>query len=341
MLDANCVVMSPMDARSWATFAEIYAFNLCCGGTFQANLFSRREIPLQTPAAVDARHQPHCLPARHYPPAQDAEFSLSRVIQHTNSASTVPVGGALMISDSGQRYHSVAAGHWHLSSRMLQRHPSTSLSLLWTLLMCAVAVVAAAGAATVQPAQMSLGAVVVLQRAVPCFFVVSGGALSTSQLLVVLLALLLLHCTRAVVASSPGDTARTVVQVSVPSSGSNFTRGATRPEQQWHPRSSRLVTQAAAVYLVMLACLLSGSNGAVSAAQKTALTDLYTATNGASWSAACKTNWNTGDPCVNAWAKVTCDTGKTKITYVAVMGSSCRAVLSLGQRLPSCALACA
>ncbi len=49
--------------------------------------------------------------------------------------------------------------------------------------------------------------------------------------------------------------------------------------------------------------------------QLLALTDLYSATNGSGWSV--KTNWLTGDPCVNAWFGVMCDAPtNASITYV-------------------------
>ncbi|CAI2362792.1 unnamed protein product [Moneuplotes crassus] len=46
-------------------------------------------------------------------------------------------------------------------------------------------------------------------------------------------------------------------------------------------------------------------NQATSAAEKQALVDLYTSTDGANWLV--KTNWNTGDPCQNSWYGIMCN----------------------------------
>ena len=74
--------------------------------------------------------------------------------------------------------------------------------------------------------------------------------------------------------------------------------------------ASEGVTVATLVLLGLIAAC--GVNAAVSASEKTALTDLYAATGGASWTT--KTNWGTGDPCTNSWYGITCNTGSTAVS---------------------------
>ena len=55
-------------------------------------------------------------------------------------------------------------------------------------------------------------------------------------------------------------------------------------------------------------------NAAVPLSEKNALEDLYTTTNGASWTIS--TNWNTDDPCENNWSGITCNAGNTNVTRI-------------------------
>jgi len=61
-----------------------------------------------------------------------------------------------------------------------------------------------------------------------------------------------------------------------------------------------------------LAC--GTAQAAVPQAQTDWLADLYTSTQGASWTN--RTNWLTGDPCDNNWFGITCNAGKTSVTII-------------------------
>jgi hypothetical protein len=50
-------------------------------------------------------------------------------------------------------------------------------------------------------------------------------------------------------------------------------------------------------------------------AQRQALVDLYTSTNGSSWTYT--TNWLNGDPCADFWAQVRCNPNLTTVTCVS------------------------
>ena len=60
---------------------------------------------------------------------------------------------------------------------------------------------------------------------------------------------------------------------------------------------------------VALALLINPASAALRPSDKTALQELYAATDGASWTT--NTNWMVGDPCSNQWFGVTCTTSAT------------------------------
>jgi hypothetical protein len=66
---------------------------------------------------------------------------------------------------------------------------------------------------------------------------------------------------------------------------------------------------------IVIASLLSQSY-ALDPSQTAALIDLYTATNGDSWSV--NTNWLNGDPCNFSWYGVTCDSTFSNVTILSL-----------------------
>ena len=66
------------------------------------------------------------------------------------------------------------------------------------------------------------------------------------------------------------------------------------------------------VLLLVISLFFSLSLAAVPASERQALVDLYTVSNGATWSTG--TNWLVGDPCDDSWFGVTCNGTQTTIT---------------------------
>lgn len=64
---------------------------------------------------------------------------------------------------------------------------------------------------------------------------------------------------------------------------------------------------------VLLLPLLQPSAAQVSAAQRAAFVDLFTATAGPLWSAGAQAGWLVGDPCTGSWAGITCSSGTSVV----------------------------
>jgi hypothetical protein len=86
------------------------------------------------------------------------------------------------------------------------------------------------------------------------------------------------------------------------------------------PHGCRTVTRLGVGLLLIVVALTAGwCVCAVPPAQRAALVDLYSATNGTGWTDS--GGWLVGDPCCNAtggsWDNIGCDVNCTTVTYVA------------------------